>query len=47
MSGIDILGTGCYAPSHTLSNDDLSTMVDTSDEWIYPRTGIKSSKKGT
>ena len=41
MSGIDILGTGCYAPSHTLSNDDLSTMVDTSDEWIYPRTGIK------
>ena len=43
MSGIDILGTGCYAPSHTLSNDDLSTMVDTSDEWIYPRTGIKSA----
>ena len=40
MSGIDILGTGCYAPSHTLSNDDLSTMVDTSDEWIRTRTGI-------
>ena len=41
MSGIDILGTGCYTPSHTLSNDDLSTMVDTSDEWISSRTGIR------
>ncbi len=42
MSGIDILGTGCYVPEYTLSNDELSTMVDTSDEWIYPRTGIKN-----
>lgn len=42
MSGIDILGTGHYAPEHVLSNDDLSAMVDTSDEWIYPRTGIKA-----
>lgn len=36
-----IIGTGSYLPSKVLTNDDLSKMVDTSDEWIYPRTGIK------
>jgi 3-oxoacyl-[acyl-carrier-protein] synthase-3 len=35
-------GTGHAAPDHTLTNDDLSRMVDTSDEWITTRTGIKS-----
>ena len=35
-------GTGSYQPEKTLTNDDLSKMVDTSDEWIYPRTGIRS-----
>ena len=35
-------GTGAYLPAKTLTNDDLSRMVDTSDEWIYPRTGIRS-----
>ena len=34
-------GTGSYLPEKTLTNDDLSKMVDTSDEWIYPRTGIR------
>jgi len=32
---------GAYAPSKILTNEDLSTMVDTTDEWISKRTGIK------
>ena len=37
-------GTGAYLPAKALTNDDLSRMVDTSDEWIYPRTGIRSRR---
>ena len=36
-----ILGTGSYVPDKVLKNDDLKAFVDTSDAWIYPRTGIK------
>jgi len=36
-----IAGTGSYLPSRVLSNFDLEKMVDTSDEWIKVRTGIK------
>jgi 3-oxoacyl-[acyl-carrier-protein] synthase-3 len=36
-----ILGTGSYVPNKVLSNQDLKAFVDTSDEWIYSRTGIK------
>lgn len=36
-----IRGTGAYLPSRILTNDDLSKMVDTSDEWIQERTGIR------
>lgn len=36
-----IAGTGGYLPSHIRTNDDLARMVDTSDEWIYERTGIR------
>jgi 3-oxoacyl-[acyl-carrier-protein] synthase III len=36
-----ITGCGSFAPSKLLTNDDLSHMVDTSDEWITTRTGIK------
>jgi 3-oxoacyl-[acyl-carrier-protein] synthase III len=36
-----IIGTGSYVPSRVLTNDDLSKIVDTSDEWITSRTGIK------
>lgn len=35
-----ICGTGSYVPSEYLDNNDLSQMVDTSDEWIRERTGI-------
>ena len=36
-----ILGTGAYAPERVLTNHDLEKLVDTSDEWIAERTGIK------
>lgn len=36
-----IIGTGSYLPEKILTNDDLSKIVDTSDEWITTRTGIK------
>ena len=41
MQGIKIINTGYQVPKHQLTNDDLSQMVDTNDEWIYSRTGIK------
>ena len=37
-----ILGTGAYVPEKILTNDDLSRMVDTSDEWITQRVGVKT-----
>ncbi len=40
-AGIAITGTGSATPSGRLSNEDLAQMVDTSDEWITTRTGIK------
>lgn len=36
-----ISGTGSYLPEKILTNRDLESMVDTSDEWIYTRTGIR------
>ena len=39
-----IIGTGSYMPAKVLTNDDLSKMVDTSDEWITTRTGIKERR---
>jgi 3-oxoacyl-[acyl-carrier-protein] synthase III len=36
-----VLGCGAYLPKRALSNDDLARMVDTSDEWIVQRTGIR------
>jgi len=36
-----IKGTGSYLPEKILSNNDLEKMVDTTDEWIFERTGIK------
>ncbi len=39
-----ITGVAGYVPDHVLSNDDLSKIVDTSDEWITTRTGIKERR---
>jgi len=36
-----IVGTGSYLPANVVSNDELSRRVDTSDEWIRSRTGIR------
>jgi 3-oxoacyl-[acyl-carrier-protein] synthase III len=41
---IGITGVGCYVPERVLTNDDLAKMVDTSDEWITERTGIKERR---
>lgn len=38
--GIKLTATGHYLPKLTVSNDDLATFMDTSDEWIQKRTGI-------
>jgi 3-oxoacyl-[acyl-carrier-protein] synthase-3 len=42
--GATIAGTGSYVPEKVLSNIDLTKMVDTSDEWITVRTGIKERR---
>ena len=39
-----ITGIGSYVPDRVLTNDELSTMVDTSDEWIIERTGIRERR---
>ena len=41
---IGILGTGSYVPEKILSNFDLEKILDTNDEWIYKRTGIKERR---
>ena len=44
MTYAKILGTGSYLPANRVSNDDLAQRVDTSDEWISSRTGIKARR---
>ena len=39
-----IIGLGAYLPEKVLTNDDLSKMVETNDEWITERTGIKERR---
>lgn len=39
-----ILGTGSALPARSVTNDELSAFLDTSDEWIFTRTGIKSRR---
>ena len=41
MNGIAIVGTGHYVPGDPVPNDALARVMDTSDEWIQARTGIK------
>ena len=41
---VSIIGTGSYVPEKILTNADLSRMVNTSDEWITTRTGIKERR---
>lgn len=44
MRGVKIVGTGSALPSRVVTNDDMAQMVDTSDEWISTRTGIRSRR---
>ena len=41
---VSVTGLGCYVPDRVLTNDDLARLVDTSDEWITERTGIKERR---
>ena len=44
MTRTAILGMGHYVPSKVVTNDDLAKIIDTSDEWIQQRTGIKERR---
>lgn len=44
MSYARITGTGIYVPEKLLTNEDLESLVDTSDEWIKARTGISERR---
>ena len=44
INGSKILSFGHYQPSRVLTNDDLAQMVDTNDEWIQSRVGIKERR---
>ena len=41
---VTITGLGCHVPERVLTNDDLSKLVDTNDEWIMTRTGIRERR---
>jgi 3-oxoacyl-[acyl-carrier-protein] synthase-3 len=40
-TGFEIIGTGHYVPGEPVTNDDLARVMDTSDEWIFKRSGIR------
>ena len=42
--GIQITGVGAYVPSRTVTNEELSRRVDTSDYWITAKTGIRERR---
>jgi len=41
LCGVKIVGVGHYAPAHVVTNHDLEAWLDTTDEWITTRTGMK------
>ena len=41
LRGVKIVGVGHYAPAHVVTNHDLEAWLDTTDEWITTRTGMK------
>jgi 3-oxoacyl-[acyl-carrier-protein] synthase III len=44
MKKISIIGTGSYVPEHIMTNNDFEKFLDTSDEWIFTRTGIRERR---
>jgi len=41
---VSITGLGCHVPERVVTNDDLTQLVDTTDEWIVERTGIRERR---
>ena len=44
LQTVSIIGTGVYLPEKIVTNDDLAKVVDTNDEWIYTRTGMRERR---
>lgn len=44
LHSVGIAGTGRYLPDHVMTNNDLEKLVDTSDEWIFTRTGMRERR---
>src|ERR1039458_8389248 len=44
MPASKITGVGMYVPEQVVTNDDMARMMDTTDEWIQERTGIKERR---
>ena len=44
IAHIGIIGVGSYVPPHEMSKDDWAEIVDTSDEWITTKTGMKKRR---
>ena len=47
MQGIKIIGIGSYVPERAITNEDFTKFIDTSDEWIVTRTGIRERRFST
>lgn len=47
MTGVTITGWGTALPERVVTNQDISTLFDTSDEWIFERSGIRSRRAAT
>ena len=43
-TNIGLLSVGAYRPERVVTNDELCQNIDSSDEWIYSRTGIKTRR---
>ena len=44
---VSITGLGCNVPDRVVTNDDLAELVETNDEWIVSRTGIRERRVAT
>ena len=47
MTGVTITGWGQALPERVVTNDDIATLFDTSDEWIFERSGIRTRRAAT
>src|ERR1700741_359160 len=43
-TSVGLLSVGAYRPERVVSNDEICQNIDSSDEWIYSRTGIKTRR---